>query len=87
MIAAKQRIIQFTAQFAAKEGVLLLLKKFGATYAGKEISKYIPFVGQIVAASIGYYMTNDFGQEMLNNAKEISSDILKNHRESISQVI
>jgi hypothetical protein len=32
-------------------------------------------------------MTNDFGQEMLNNAKEISSDILKNHRESISQVI
>ena len=64
-------------KIATKEGVLLLLKKFGTTTATKQISKYIPFVGQAIAASAGFAITKSAGSTYLENCHEIATAILE----------
>ncbi|WP_055436815.1 GTPase [Lacinutrix algicola] len=67
---------QFAAKFIAKEGVLLLLKRYSASTASKTIFKLIPFAGQAIAAGIGYKMTFSFGQELLEEAYDLAYKIL-----------
>lgn len=64
-------------QYAAKEGVLLLLKQFVGKEALKEFSKYIPFVGQAIAMGAGYAITSNAGKMYLDYCYEISKAILE----------
>lgn len=68
---------QFAARFIAKEGVMLLLKRFGSTTVAKSVFKYIPFAGQAIAAGLGYKMTYSFGEELLDEAYNLSLNILE----------
>jgi hypothetical protein len=62
---------------ATKEGILLLLKRFAGQQASKQISKYIPFVGQAIAATIGFTMTKYAGESYLNDCHELAMKILE----------
>jgi hypothetical protein len=42
----------------------------------KEILKYIPFVGQIAAAGIGYKMTDSFGSDLIEDSEALVTEIL-----------
>lgn len=70
LIVAKA--LQFTSKYIGKEAILLLLKKAGMTFAKKEITKWIPFVGQAIAAGLGYKLTSSIGDNMLTDAEEIA---------------
>lgn len=76
--ALKVRGSQYTAKFIAKEGVLLLLKRLSVTVGTKEVMKYISFVGQIIAAGIGYKMTDSFGADLIEESDALSEEILEN---------
>lgn len=64
-------------KIAGKEGVFLLLKRFGANIATKEFSKYVPIVGQAIAASTGFAITKTAGNAYLQDCHTIAKDILE----------
>src|SRR5690606_15317358 len=47
------KVLQYTSRYGGKEAIMILLKRIGSTVATKSASKWIPFVGQIIAAGIG----------------------------------
>ncbi|MFN5182056.1 MAG: GTPase [Bacteroidota bacterium] len=65
-------------KYAAKEGAIMLLKKFIGRQAVKQVSKYIPFVGQAVAASAGFAITTAAGVSYLNDCHEVAKKVLEN---------
>jgi GTP-binding protein EngB required for normal cell division len=67
------KAVQFTSKYVGKEAILLLLKKAGLSFAGKGISKWIPFVGQAIAAGLGFKLTSSIGNNMLTDAEEIAA--------------
>ena len=80
----KTKASQYAAKFIAKEGIMILLKRFAVNIGSKEVLKYIPFVGQIAAAGIGYKMTDSFGSDLIDESHEFAKEILiKSEREII----
>lgn len=73
----KQTIIKFGAQYATKEGIVLILKRFATTETVKEFGKFIPFIGQAISAGIGYKMTIWFTEDFIEEASKLSQEILK----------
>jgi len=65
-------------KYAAKEGLLILLKGFAGRQAVKTFAKYIPFVGQAIAAGLGYAITSNVGNSYLNDCHELAEEALKN---------
>jgi len=65
-------------KYGSKEGVLYLLKTVATREIIKSVSKYIPFVGQAIAASIGYGITRSAGMSYLNDCHNAAKSILEN---------
>ncbi len=65
---AASRIINY----ATTEGAVLLLKRFATSETVKEVSKYVPFVGQVVAASLGFAITRAAGRAYLNDCYSLA---------------
>lgn len=68
-------------KYATREGLLLLLKQFAGRQTVKEVSKYIPFVGQAVAATLGFTITNMAGNSYLDDCHQLAKQIIENHLE------
>lgn len=66
---------QYAAKYLGKEAIMIILKKFVAATASKSVSKWIPFVGQAIAAGIGFKMTSSLGNDMVNEAEEIAIEL------------
>jgi predicted GTPase len=64
--------VSFATKYVGKEALLVLLKKAASRMASKEVSKWIPFVGTAIAALIGYKLTASIGNDMLDEAEQIS---------------
>lgn len=65
-------------KYATKEGILFLLKKYVGRQTLKQVSKYVPFVGQAIAATAGFGITMAAGISYLNDCHEIAEKILEN---------
>ncbi|OOV25958.1 hypothetical protein BXU11_15000 [Flavobacterium sp. LM5] len=76
LTAIKAKAGQYAAKFIAKEGIILLLKRLSLNIGSKEVLKYIPFVGQIAAAGIGYKMANSFGSDLIDESHDFAKEIL-----------
>lgn len=72
----KQGILKLIAKYAATEGIILILKRMGTTVIIKNISKYIPLIGQVISAGIGYTMTLAFGEDYLDQVEEKANALL-----------
>lgn len=72
LIATK--VLQYTARFGGKEAIMILLKKASTTLAAKTASKWIPFVGPIISAGIGFKMTSWIGNDMIEEAEGIAQE-------------
>ncbi|HLV40955.1 MAG TPA: GTPase [Brumimicrobium sp.] len=66
------KVLQYTSRYGGREAIMLLLTKVGSTIATKTASKWLPFVGQVIAAGIGFKMTSWIGNDMINEAEEIA---------------
>ncbi len=71
-----EKILQYSARYGGKEAIMLLLKKISTTIATKTATKWIPFVGQAIAAGIGYKMTSSIGSDMIDDAENIARETL-----------
>ena len=70
------KIAQFAAKYLAKEGVILLLRQIATRMAAKEASKWVPFVGPLIAAGIGWKATFMLGEQMVDEAESLAKEIL-----------
>jgi GTP-binding protein EngB required for normal cell division/uncharacterized protein (DUF697 family) len=68
--------------YATKEGLALLLKRFATKTILKNSSKFIPLVGQIIAASAGFTITLAAGTHYLNDCHELASTLLNEELEN-----
>jgi hypothetical protein len=72
MIPIANRVIEY----ATKEGVIAILKKYATKLAVKSTAKYVPFVGQAIAASAAFAMTMGAGMSYLNDVHTLAEGIL-----------
>lgn len=80
-IPAVARLANNVIGYAVKEGIMLLLKRFAGQEAIKSVAKYIPFVGQAIAAGLGYAITSNVGNSYLTDCHELAEQILNNNLE------
>jgi GTP-binding protein EngB required for normal cell division/uncharacterized protein (DUF697 family) len=64
-------------KYATREGLLLLLKRVANRQLEKQVAKFIPFIGQAVAASVGYGITLQVGFEFLDTCHELALTVMK----------
>ena len=64
------------AEYLAKEAILMLLKRLGTNVAAKSVVKWVPFVGQAVAASLGYQLTSYFGQQLIDGCEKAAREVV-----------
>lgn len=76
------KVAQFSAKYLAKEEIIQLLKAIAGRTVAKNAGKWIPFVGPLIAAGIGWQSTfmlaEDLVQEGENLASEILDEIIRN---------
>lgn len=72
-----QNISRWAARYLVAEGIVALLKAMGKSIAIKSISKFLPFIGSIVAAGVGYKMTTAFGERYLEEAENLAEQLLE----------
>lgn len=73
--SALAKISQYAAKYLGQEAIMLLLRKFAASAATKYASKWVPFVGQAIAAGIGFAMTSSVGKSMIDDAEAIALEL------------
>lgn len=71
------QMINSVVKVATKQGLLILLKRFGTQGIVKQFSKYVPFVGQAIAGTIGFSITKSAGLDYLENCHKIAAEILE----------
>ena len=76
--AIKQRIILITANYLTEKGILKILENFGGKIVVKEISKWIPFVGQLISSGISYKLTYSFGERLIEECENIARELVGN---------
>lgn len=78
----KEKIIAVGGLVAARGVVNKTVQGFGGKFVGKQVSKYVPFGGQIVAATLGYMIFKkiafDHIEECYKIAKQAQRDSLQN---------
>jgi GTP-binding protein EngB required for normal cell division/uncharacterized protein (DUF697 family) len=72
-----QNIMKYTVMAGAEALIMALLKRYAGRTVIKEVSKYIPFVGQGVAAGIGFAITKIAGESYLEECHELASKLLE----------
>ncbi|PWH86618.1 GTPase [Brumimicrobium oceani] len=65
-------VLQYTTKYGGKEAIMILLKRVSSSIVTKSASKWVPFVGQAIAAGIGFKMTSWVGKDMIKDAEEIA---------------
>ena len=65
-------LVKKVFDYATKEGVMILLKSFGKRYLGKTTAKYVPFIGQGIAAAAGYGMMRWFTRQYIDDCYELA---------------
>lgn len=63
-------------EYATTQGLLALLKRFASQKTAEQLTKYIPIVGQGIAASLGFAITYASGQAYLGHCHQLAEDIL-----------
>lgn len=71
---ALSKASQYTAKYLGKEAIVVLLKRAATT---KTATKWVPFVGQAIAASIGFIMASSLGNDMVRDAEAIAVELFE----------
>lgn len=59
-------------KFISKDLLIKAAQKIGVRLTGKQLAKYVPFAGQIVAAAVGYAAIRYFGEEHMKDCIRVA---------------
>lgn len=72
----RARIAMLTETFLKSDGIKLFFKSMAPKVIGKNFTKWIPFVGQAVAAGVGYKLTQSYASELIDRCETEASALL-----------
>ena len=78
IVKAVGPIIKRVISHGSKAGIPILLKSFGSKEIVKRTSKYIPLIGQLIAASTGFFITQKAGYSYRDDCHKVAKAILEN---------
>lgn len=81
LIQQAQPLITNIIISSTQAGILNFLKNFAGRQLTKQVTKYIPLIGQGVAASVGYAITKNAGSSYLDDCHKLAEIILKEELE------
>jgi uncharacterized protein (DUF697 family) len=73
---------QLVGKIITKQTVMLLLKKIGTRVAVKQVTKFIPFVGQAVSAGISFGAMKYLGNSHIDECYDVCKRIIQMEKES-----
>jgi len=74
--AAKLLLTKIVTQYGAKQGIMLLLKKYGKSITFREIAKWAPIIGTVAAGAVGFRMTYRFGEDLIADCETAAREFL-----------
>lgn len=75
-VPALAPLVNSVVKYASTEGVLLLLKEWGGMVVAEQVSKFVPFVGTLVAASLGFAIVRKVGNHYLEQCHRLADALL-----------
>lgn len=84
-IALIQRLSSKFGQFLLKEYIVKLLMRYAVQESAKTLVKWIPFIGQIIAAGIGYKITISFGNDVIEECHKGALEVVEALRNDIEE--
>lgn len=79
---AIRQIAQPLTEYLAEQGIMLILKRIGKAAVAKYVTKWLPFVGQVVGAALGYKLTSWFGEKLIDDCENAAREVARILRES-----
>ena len=80
-IPALAHIAKNVINYGTKAGLLKLLEKFAKREIIKRLGAYVPFVGQAIAATMGFTITKKAGMSYLEDCHALATGILHHQAE------
>ena len=74
---AAKMVVDRLLQYATREGLLRLLRRFASQQVQRQVGKFIPLVGQTVAALVGFGVTLQVGFEFLDTCHKLAGEMLQ----------
>lgn len=63
--------------YATREGLFRLLRRYASKTMQRQASKFVPLVGQTIAAMVGYGVTLQVGFEFLDTCHKLAQEVLE----------
>lgn len=73
--AVKDRTVDFAGLMATRGIVKKTIQGFGGRIAAKQVTKFIPLGGQLVAATMGYTIFKKIANDHINECYKLAKDI------------
>jgi GTP-binding protein EngB required for normal cell division/uncharacterized protein (DUF697 family) len=74
---AAKMVVDKLLTYATREGLIRLLRRYASQQLQRQVAKYIPFVGQTVAALVGFGVTLQVGFEFLDTCHRLAKEMLE----------
>ncbi len=85
-VPALTPLVNNVVRYASTEGVVVLLKEFSGMVVAEQVSKFVPFIGTVIAASLGFAVTRKIGRYYLGGCHKLASAVLDNHLRAASSM-
>jgi hypothetical protein len=84
--SAQVTLVNRLIAYGTREFIISIIKRQATRMTGKEIAKWVPVVGQMASAGLGFALTRWMGQDLVNQCEKAtralntlpSSNILAN---------
>src|SRR5262249_51895802 len=84
MVKGIQEVADRLAPYLAERFILMTLKSMGMDVLVKNGSKWIPFVGALISAGLGYKLTYAFGEKLLDDCETAAKDMIHSFTQDLS---
>lgn len=74
---AVREIAQPLTEYLLEQGIMLIMKRAGKTALAKYVTKWLPFVGQVVGAALGFKLTSWFGENLIADCEKAAREVTR----------
>ena len=77
VIQAIREIAERFAPYLTERFILAALRQMGLEVVLRNSSKWVPFIGTLISAGLGYKLTYHFGEQLLDSCEAAAKEIVK----------
>jgi hypothetical protein len=80
--SAQLTLINRLISYGTREFVLSMLKRQATRMTGKELAKWVPVVGQMASAGLGFALTRWMGHDLVDQCEDATRSLLQGQKKS-----